>query len=454
MIKVCKFGGSSLADAEKIRKVRDIVAADPDRRIVVVSAPGKRSGTDAKITDLLIQCAEQALNGESPEETLRTVVQRFAAIQTDLGLPDAVAAEIEKDLRARLAGNFSHRARFLDSLKAAGEDNGAKLMAAALTQHGLPARYVSPQEAGLLLSEEYGNAQLLPESYDNLASLRESDAITVFPGFFGCTREGEIVTFPRGGSDITGSILAAAVKADLYENFTDIDSVCVIDPDLVENPEPIPHLTYREMRELSYAGFNVLHEEAIIPAVRAGIPICIKNTMAPDAPGTLITLARKDVTGQPVGIAYTTGFMSIMLAKYLMNREIGFGRKALQIIEEEGIPFEHMPSGIDTLSVILRERDVDAQTEKKIIERMKDELNVSDFVVEHGLALIMVAGEGMVHHIGMAAKAAQALADAGVNIEMLDQGASEISIMFGVKEEDAPRAVRSLYTAFFGTGKH
>ncbi len=449
MIKVCKFGGSSLADAEKINAVCDIVAADPERRIVVVSAPGKRDRSDRKVTDLLIRCAEAALAGESHESALSAIAERFAAIGRDLNLSPSVAESVEKDLRARLAGDKTHRARFLDSLKAAGEDNCARLVAAVLHGRGLDARYLNPGDAGLLLSDEYGNAQLLPESYDNLAALRSAKGITVFPGFFGCTRDGGIVTFPRGGSDITGSILAAAVKADAYENFTDVDSVCAMDPDLEPGIRPIPHLTYREMRELSYAGFGVLHDEAIVPAVQAGIPIRIKNTCAPDAPGTLITLSRQDVTGHPVGIAYTGGFMSILVFKYLMNREIGFGRRALQIIEEEGLSFEHMPSGIDSLSLILREADVDETAEKRIVERFRNELGATECTVERGLALVMIAGEGMVHHVGVAATAARALADAGVNIEMLDQGASEISIMFGVKAADAKKAVRALYRAFF-----
>jgi len=363
---------------------------------------------------------------------------------------DKIVEEIEKDLKKRVASDTRHRGRFMDCLKAAGEDNCAKLVTAEFCRRGCDARYISPKEAGLLLSDEYGNAQILPESYANLASLRQAKWITVFPGFFGYTRDGAVVTFPRGGSDITGAILAAAVRAEVYENFTDVDSVCAIDPDLAPDVKPIQELSYREMRELSYAGFNVLHEEAIIPAVKAGIPICIRNTNAPEGPGTMIVPERKHVTGDVVGIAYNAGFCTITMSKYLMNREIGFGRRVLQIIEDEGLSFEHMPSGIDMLSVVLRESDMDEATEERIVERLKKELGCSEVEVEHGLALIMLAGEGMRHRIGTAATAARALADAKVNIEMLDQGASEISMMFGVKEEDAPRAVRSLYDAFFG----
>ena len=271
----------------------------------------------------------------------------------------------------------------------------------------------------------------------------------MFPGFFGYTRKGEIVTFPRGGSDITGSILAAAIKAAVYENFTDVDSVCAVDPDIAPDVTPIPELTYREMRELSYAGFGVLHDEAIIPAVRAGIPICIKNTNQPEAPGTMIVAEREHKVGHAVGIAGSAGFCTIFASKYLMNREIGFGRRFLQIFEEEGLSFEHMPSGVDNISIILREKDMDASTEKRALNRIKMELGANDITVERDLALIVIVGEGMRYAVGVAAKATRALSDAGVNIEMINQGSSEISIMFGVKATDRNRAIHSLYKAFF-----
>ena len=448
-MKVCKFGGTSLANAGKLMKVCDIVLADPKRRVVVVSAPGKRTDGDTKVTDLLIACAEKRLAGQPYQKELDAIVQRYRDIQQELGLDPSIVEAIAKDLKARVEGDVSHRGQFMDTMKAAGEDNCAKIVTAEFCRRGVDARYLSPKDGGLLLSDEYGNAQILPESYGNLAAIRESKGITVFPGFFGYTRSGAVVTFPRGGSDITGAILAAAVKAEVYENFTDVDSVCAIDPDLAPDVEPVLELSFREMRELSYAGFNVLHDEAIVPAVRAGIPICVKNTSNPHLPGTLIVPERKHITGDVVGIAYNAGFCSISMYKYLMNREVGFGRRLLQIIEDEGLSFEHLPSGIDTLSVVLREKDLDAATEKRLMDRIRSELGVSELDIEHGLALIMIAGEGMRHRVGTAATAAQALSDAGVNIEMLDQGASEISMMFGVKAEDAKRAVRSLYDAFF-----
>jgi len=448
-VNVCKFGGTSLATARQVEKVCDIVLADAARRLVVVSAPGKRNSKDIKVTDLLIAAAEARLAGGTAEAELQALLERFGALQRDLGLPAALLAEIEEDLRRRLAADATHRARFLDRLKAAGEDNNAKLVAAALRRRGAEARYVDPRAAGLLLSEEYGNAQLQPESYRNLAALRDAPGIGVFPGFFGYTKSGEVVTFPRGGSDITGAILATAVQAAVYENFTDVDSVFAADPRLVRQAAPIPELTYREMRELSYAGFSVIHDEAIVPCVSAGIPICIKNTNRPQEPGTRIVAKRRYVPGRVVGIASDDGFCTIYVDKYLMNREIGFDRRLLQMFEEEGISIEHTPSGIDSISVIVRENAFDLETERRVVARIQAELKADEVEVERGLALIMIVGEGMRYTVGLAARATRALADAGVNIEMMNQGSSEISMMFGVKAVDRKKAVRALYQAFF-----
>jgi aspartate kinase len=448
-LKVAKFGGTSVADAGQILKVFRIVQADPRRRIVVVSAPGKRQPSDTKVTDLLIACAERRLAGGDARAERDAVVARYASIQADLRLPAAVLEPIRADLDRRLDSDRSHRGRFLDLLKAAGEDYSARLCAEAFRKNGLAAEYVSPQDAGLLLSDEFGNAQVLPESYANLKALRGRPGVTVFPGFFGHTKDGHVATFPRGGSDITGAILAAAVKADLYENFTDVDSVFAADPRIVPEAAGIGLLTYREMRELAYSGFGVFHDEAILPAVKAKVPICILNTNRPEAPGTRIVPERKYEGGEVVGIASSEGFCTINLDKYLMNREIGFGRRLLQILEEEGLSYEHAPSGIDNTSVVLRERDFTAEKEAHVLGRIEAELQPDNVSVERGLALLMIVGEGMHYTVGMAARATAALAAAGVNIEMMNQGSSEISMMFGVKGVDRKRAVRALYESFF-----
>ena len=449
-MKVVKFGGSSVANAEQISKVVDIVTADADRRIVVVSAPGKRHGGDTKVTDLLIELAGKVLAGDDHEAALQEVVGRYAAIQRELELPEAIVETIEADLRGRIENRGSNDLQFIDTLKASGEDNNAKVIAEAFVKKGHAARYVHPGDAGMLLSDEFGNAEVLPESFEKLAALSEETGILIFPGFFGMTRAGEVATFPRGGSDITGAILAAAVGADVYENFTDVDSVYAMDPRIVQHAPPIERMTYREMRELAYAGFGVFHDEAIIPAVQAGVPICIKNTNRPEAPGTLIAPERSNEERVVVGISSAGGFCSIYIDKYMMNREVGFGRRLLQILEEEKISFEHTPSGIDNLSVILESNELGAEREPLIVKRIQNELAPDKVTIEHGLALIMVVGEGLHYTVGMAARATKALGNAGVNIEMINQGASEISMMFAVKEEDREKAVQALGREFFG----
>ncbi len=449
-LKVAKFGGTSLANAEQLLKVCNIVKADPTRRIIVLSAPGKRTKDDVKVTDMLIKCAEQKLAGKSVEKDLRAIVDRFAGIQKDAGVPGDIIQEIEKDLRQRLDSDKSNPARFMDLLKAAGEDNNAKLGAAVFKKHGLDAYYVSPKDAGLLLTDEHGNALVLDESYKNLnKALVGHKGVVVFPGFFGYTKDGEVVTFPRGGSDITGAVLAAAVKADSYENFTDVDSVFAADPRIVEGAQSISLLTYREMRELSYAGFGVFHDEAIVPAVHAKIPINVKNTNRPEAPGTMIVPDRTYTAGDVVGVASSEGFCAVYVDKYLMNREVGFGRRLLQIMEDEKLSYEHAPSGIDNMSVVLREKDFTPETEAKVVKRIYDEMKADNIDIDRGLALVMIVGEGMHYTVGMASRATSALSNAGVNIEMLNQGSSEISMMFGVKAVDRKKAVKALYDAFF-----
>jgi aspartate kinase len=453
MIKVCKFGGSSLADAEQVRKVCDIVLADPDRTVVVVSAPGKRNKTDIKVTDLLIQCANQTLAGQSCVAEIQAVVARYAEIQRDLALPPELITEIDADLRRRAAGPTRHAGKFTDSLKAAGEDNSAKLVAAALRARGTNAVYIDPKEAGMLLTDEFGNAQLLPDSYPLLqAYLKKIRGIAIFPGFFGYTRGGDVATFPRGGSDITGAILAAAIPADVYENFTDVDSVYPVDPRLVpEVKHGITAMTFREMRELAYAGFGVFHDEAVLPAIRAGIPVNIRNTNRPELPGTMVVPKREYDACAVVGIASDDGFVQIYIDKYMMNREVGFGRRLMQILEDDGLSWEHMPTGIDNISVVIREAKFTAAVEQRVVQRIHAELDPDHVLVEREHAIIMVVGEGMQYTVGMAARATQALAAAHVNIEMLNQGASEISMMFGVRSADRARAVRALYDAYFKT---
>ena len=454
-MKVCKFGGSSLADAGQLTKVIDIVLSDPQRRIVVVSAPGKRNKGDTKVTDLLIALAQCALDGKNTAPALDAVVARYAEIAKGLDLGDEIVQTIRDDLQSRLAQipkDGGDAGGFMDLLKAAGEDNNAKLATVAFQKRGKKARYASPKDTGMILEGEAGNATLNPESYKRLArAFADFDGIVVYPGFFGYRADGTVATFPRGGSDITGSILAAAVRADVYENFTDVDSVYPVDPRIVpEVKTGIDTMTYREMRELSYAGFGVFNDEAIFPAVQARIPINVRNTNHPAEPGTMIVQTRRVMPGTVTGIAAANGFTNIIIDKYLMNRQIGFTRRLLAILEEEGVSYEHIPSGIDSISVIIRGDHFEPAVEKRTVTRIKRELNPDSVIVSHDYVVLMVVGEGMCYSAGMLARATTALADAGINISMVNQGASEVSFMIGIRSADHDRAVRALYNEFFG----
>lgn len=445
---VCKFGGTSVASAEQIKKVANIVKSNPERKIVAVSAPGKRSSDDIKVTDLLIDLADTALAGGDAESKIEIVVNRYRAITNGLGLDDTIIDIIVQDLRERVTGDRSNKELFIDSIKASGEDNNAKLIATYFNAIGLPAKYVSPKE-GLIVNDLPERTYALPEAYENLQKLKDEQEIIIFPGFFGYTKAGILRTFDRGGSDITGSILASAVGADLYENFTDVDCVFAANPKIVNDPIDIKEITYREMRELSYAGFSVFHDEALMPVYKQGIPVNIKNTNNPSAPGTHI-LPTRPLTNRPVtGISADGGFSILYVSKYLMNREIGFGRKLLQIIEEENISYDHTPSGLDDISVIMRSNQLTAAIEKRIIERVKTELCADDVHFRHDLSMIVIVGEGMRNNTGLAARAATAISKTGANIEMINQGSSEVSLVFGVRSQYEVQILKSLYEEFF-----
>lgn len=449
-MKVVKFGGTSLADAKQIQKVCRIILSDKSRRIAVVSAPGKRYSGDTKVTDLLIHLAETCAKKEDPESALEAVLERFSSIAEDFSLGKEIVKTIKNDLLARMRSETENFEMFLDLMKAAGEDNTAKLVACYLQSIGENAEYVNPKDAGMFLSNEFGNAQVLPHSYELLAKLAERDTIMIFPGFFGYSEDGDVVTFSRGGSDVTGGVLAAAVGAEVYENFTDVDFVYAANPKLIENPFPIPLFTYEEMRELSYAGFSVLHEEALAPVYQKGISVNIRNTNNPDAPGTFIVPDRTapKPTLPVAGIAADTGFLTIHVYKYMMNRLVGFGRKLLSILEEEGVSFEHMPSGIDSISLIIREKNCPPEKLDRILEKYK-QLHPDAVTVDRDQAIVMLVGRGMTKSIGVATRATAAFSRAKINIRMINQGSSEVSIMFGVEAKDAKPSVIALYNEFF-----
>ncbi|GGG31498.1 aspartokinase 3 [Lysinibacillus alkalisoli] len=447
---VCKFGGTSVASAEQIKKVASIVESNPARKIVVVSAPGKRTPDDIKVTDLLIDLADAALMDGAVTEKLAAVMARYRAIAEGLHLGEEICQIIQADLEERLQADASNVELYVDAIKASGEDNNAKLIAAYFTSIGMPARYVSPRE-GLIVNELPERTYALPEAYTQLAALAKTDEIIVFPGFFGYSASGVLRTFDRGGSDITGSILSAAVRADMYENFTDVDCVFSANPKVVNCPVEIKEITYREMRELSYAGFSVFHDEALMPVFKVGVPVNIKNTNNPSAAGTKI-VSKRATTGRPVtGISADSGFSILYVSKYLMNREVGFGRKLLQILEDENISYEHTPSGLDDISVIMRSTQLSDEIEARILRRVKEELYADDVEFRHGFSMIVIVGEGMRHNTGLAARAASAISKTGANIEMINQGSSEVSLVFGVMQKYENQILQALYAEFFAT---
>jgi len=450
-VKVVKFGGSSLASATQLQKVGHIIKTDTSRKFIVVSAPGKRFADDTKVTDLLIAYYQAYVAQQETAPLIAAIVARYEAFFDELAIHKGVLSEIEAAIRRLSTLPQTDNPHLFDAFLASGEDNHAKVVAAFLRQQGLSARYISPQDLGLIVSDEPGNARILSSSLAAIQRYQHTNDVLVIPGFFGSTETGEICTFSRGGSDITGAIVAAGVKADCYENFTDVDGIYVAHPGIIKKPKTITELTYREMRELAYAGFAVLHDEALMPAYRANIPVVIKNTNNPEHPGTLITTARTVKNDPVVGIASDQGFASIYISKYLMNRELGFGRRILQILEELALSYEHMPSGIDDISIVLRERQLTPEIEATLMKRLEAELSPDELRITHNLSMIMIVGEGMRQRIGVTADSTAALAQQQINLEMINQGSSEVSIMFGIRQEQEKKAIQALYQTFFNS---
>ena len=434
MIKVVKFGGSSLASAEQFHKVKNIILSDPDRRFVVPSAPGKRNSSDTKVTDMLYHCYSIAEENGDFSEALAQIRARYQEIIDGLSLTVSLDSEFET-----IRENFAaHAGR--DYAASRGEYLNGILLANYLGFEFIDsARYIRFLEDGTF--DANTTQELLSAGLQGLTN-------AVVPGFYGAYADGRVKTFSRGGSDITGSIVARAVHANLYENWTDVSGFLVADPHIVENPRVIETITYRELRELSYMGAGVLHEDAIFPVRTAGIPINIKNTNAPEDEGTFIV---ENTSRKPAftitGIAGKKGFTAINIEKDMMNSEIGFGRKALQAFEDNGISFEHMPSGIDTLSVFVHQHEFE-EKEQAILAEIHKLCNPDYIDIATDLALIAVVGRGMKSNHGTAAKIFRALDTAGVNIRMIDQGSSELNIIIGVASNDFEVAVNVIYGAF------
>jgi aspartate kinase len=448
---VGKFGGTSVATSEKVEHIAGIIRGDSRRNCVVVSAPGKAPGITIKVTDLLIKVAAAALNGSDPSEDITQVKKRYEDIYCPLGVDAALVAEIMSDLDSRVAADKGDAARYRDAIVGSGEDYCAKLFAEYLKTLGVKATYISPRDAGLIVTAEFGNARPAPEAALNLPNLKKqiADSVIIFPGFFGVTSDGSIATFSRGGSDLTGAILAEALDAMEYENWTDVDGIFSSSPAFVDNPVQIPALTYKEMRELSYIGFNVFHEEAVKPVIHKKVPIRLRNTNNLDNPGTLIVAERLPSERDVIGIASGGRFCSFTIQKFLMNRETGFGRRLLSIFEQKELSYEHCPSGVDNLSVILDQTQLKPETVNDIVRTIEDQLKPDEVKTEFGIALVAVVGEGLLHKVGVLAQAAGALSNAHINIKMVNQGSSEISMIFGIDAGDEKQAVKALYDEFF-----
>lgn len=454
MMKVVKFGGSSLADAAHVEKVVQIVQEDPDRQVIVTSAPGKRFSGDIKVTDLLIKYANATLAHDQSPKYVDDIFSRYQEIGSAFHVPATVLEDIKAKLVALPTQTYPNDDYLMAAFKAHGERLNAELFAACLTQAGTKARFVDPKEAGILLSDDPNQASVLEETYDNLNHFTVSNEKLVFPGFFGFTKNGQIATFARGGSDITGSILARGLGASLYENFTDVDAIFAANPKIVDDPEPITKMTFREMRELSYAGFSVFNDEAIIPAIQGQVPINVKNTNHPDLPGTLIVPEKDVTTKKPVtGIAGSNRFAALYLHRYLLNKQVGFTLKILQILYKYGVSYEHMPSGIDDLTIIFDRNQLDNDTIHKMCADINNTLHPDTLEWIDDYAIIMVVGEGMRAKIGTIENIIRPLADHGIAVHMINQGASRISIMLGTRESDADNAVRYIYQHFFSKAK-
>ena len=432
-VKVAKFGGSSVADATQLRKVQAIVREDRERRIVVVSAPGKRTREDAKITDLLYRCHDCVGDRDTFDRAFQAIAERYRAIVRDLGL----AVDIEKDLTAVYDGMMCSATS--DYAASRGEYLNAKIVASLLDSEFVDAVDVIRFDSGGRLHTE--------ETVTAVADRLRSGTAVVVPGFYGAKPDGSIRTFSRGGSDITGALLARGVRADVYENWTDVSGVLMADPRIVPHPRTIPTLSYRELRELAYMGANVLHEEAVFPVIDLNIPVNVRNTNLPSEPGTLIVRQEGGSSSTITGIAGRKGYTVIALEKNLMNREVGIGRRLLTALERQHASFEHMPTGIDTMSVVVESSYLKGKLEP-VLDEIRRECRPDKIDVFENMALIATVGRGMLHTPGVAGQLFGALATANVKVRMIDQGSSGINIIVGVEDGDFETAIRAIYNAF------
>ena len=432
---VTKFGGSSLADAGQFAKVKAILAMDPARKYVVPSAPGRRFKDDDKVTDLLYRCHRQRSAGEDYQDTFDLIAARYMDIAEELGLHCDLGAALD-EVNENIASGAS-----ADYCASRGEYLNGLLLADYLGWRFLDAAQAVKFDAqGVLDSEETNRV---------LGQLLADGVPTVVPGFYGALPDGRIHTFSRGGSDITGALVARAVEADVSEDWTDVSGFLMADPRIVTNPREISAITYQELRELSYMGASVLHEDAVFPVHAAGIPTNIRNTNNPEHPGTIISLEAPVSGSVPTstGVAGRKGFSVISVEKAMMNSEKGFGRKVLQVVEEAGLSFEHLPTGIDTMCVVVAGEAL-APVREEVVGRILELTHADTLTVHDHMSIIATVGRGMVHNCGTAARLFSAMSQAGINVRMIDQGSSELSIIVGVDDQDFEKTIQAIYSAF------
>ena len=431
---VTKFGGSSLADANQFRKVKDIILSNEGRKIVVPSAPGKRNPKDFKITDLLYLCHAHIESSIPLDDVFNLISNRYKDIVSDLNLDldiDYYLDKIKSDLENGASKDYAaSRGEYLNGI---------------ILANYLDFEFIDAKE--IILFNKYGCIDT-DATYKALKKVLIDGKKAVIPGFYGSDPTGDIITFSRGGSDVTGALVAASINADLYENWTDVSGFLMADPRIVKNPMQIRKITYRELRELSYMGASVLHEESIFPVRNAGITINIKNTNIPTDPGTLIVKDMEPDFENPIkGIAGKKDFTVISLEKAMMNSELGFCRKVLSILEQNCISFENMPAGIDTVCLVISDSQLKNKTEI-LVEEIKRTCNPDSIVVHPNMALIATVGNGMSSNKGVAAKIFNSLSESNINIRMIDQGSSEINILIGIENDDFEKAINSIYNAF------
>lgn len=434
---VCKFGGTSMATAQVIRQCAEIIKSDSQRKFIVVSAPGKRFSGDAKITDLLYAAYAEKATSVSSLKSLAIIKERFIEIEKDLGLDIGIGAEID-EIEKNIFSSTS-----ADYAASRGEYLSARLVAAFLGFRFVDAADIIKFRSDGSFDGETTN--------DLVARYKDEECGIVVPGFYGRLPDKTIKTFTRGGSDFTGAIIARGVGADIYENWTDVDGFMVTDPRIVKDPKLIEALSYDELRELSYMGASVLHPDSIFPVQYDRIPINIKNTFNPGFKGTLILSDTEGYNLPTVtGIAGRKGNTTVQMKKAMMNNEVGFCRKVLSVLERHGVSVEHIPTGIDTMSVVISESGLNGADENKLIEEIRGAVNPDRIELVHNLALIAIVGHGMANTPGTAAKVFGALYGSGVNVKMIDQGSSELNIIVGVDEKDYETSISAIYRAFFG----